>query len=288
MTTIPRTDKLALSEIALFLDVDGTLLEIAASPQAVSVPDDLRERLRTLFLASGGAVALVSGRAIADLDALFAPLALPSAGLHGFEHRGTSGAYCRRPLPSAAALEAAHSAMLDLARRHPGLFVEDKHFALALHYRGAPQLEEIVVEGMKGIAARLEGELELQRGKMVVELRPAGATKGQAVAAFLEEAPFAGRRPIFIGDDLTDEPAFELVNRLGGWSAVVSATRPSAARARVADVAAVRGWLALLQAQPAAALQHLSDSESACNESSPAQPDDSRAEPRAPRLRSRA
>src|SRR6185312_2334020 len=103
------------------------------------------------------------------------------------------------------------------------------------------------------------------------------ATKAQAVAAFLEEAPFAGRRPIFIGDDLTDEPAFELVNRLGGWSAVVSAARPSAARARLADVAAVRGWLAQLQAQPAAALQRLSDSGSgpACNDSSPAKPDES-------------
>ncbi|HEX8758289.1 MAG TPA: trehalose-phosphatase [Steroidobacteraceae bacterium] len=273
MTNIPWIDKPALSGIALFLDVDGTLLEIAASPQAVSVPDDLRERLRALFLASSGAVALVSGRAIADLDALFAPLALPSAGLHGFEHRGTSGAYRRRPLPSAAALQAARSVMLDLASRHPGLFVEDKHFALALHYRGAPQLEDLAVTAARDTAAHASGELELQRGKMVVELRPAGATKAKAVAAFLEEAPFAGRRPIFIGDDLTDEPAFELVNRLGGWSAVVSATRPSAARVRLADVVAVRSWLAHLQAQPAAALQHLSDLES---------------EPRASRLRSRA
>lgn len=299
MTTIARTDKLALSGIALFLDVDGTLLEIAASPQAVSVPDELRERLRALFLASGGGVALVSGRAIADLDALFAPLALPSAGLHGFEHRGTSGAYRRRPLPSAAALEAARSVMLDLASRHRGLFVEDKHFALALHYRGAPQLEDLAVTAARDAAARAGGELELQCGKMVVELRPTGATKAQAVTAFLEEAPLAGRRPIFIGDDLTDEPAFELVNRLGGWSAVVSATRPSAARARLADVAAVRGWLAQLQAQPEAVLRSLFDPEpgSACLDSSPAQPEDSsravlddssRAEPRASRRRSRA
>lgn len=264
MAEIPRLDNLAdnvaLSGIALFLDVDGTLLEIAARPQAVSVPQRLRERLCTLSVASGGAVALVSGRAIADLDALFAPLNLPSAGLHGFEHRGASGAYSRRSLPAATALETAREAMLQLARQHAGLMVEDKKFALALHYRGAPQHEETVVNAMRDIAARVGEQLELQRGKMVVELRPAGATKGKAVAAFLEESPFAGRLPVFIGDDLTDEPAFELVNRLEGLSVVVSATRPSAARARLTDVTAVHGWLAQLQAEPAAALRRLSGS----------------------------
>jgi trehalose 6-phosphate phosphatase len=254
----PCIENLPLSAIALFLDVDGTLLEIAATPQAVSVPDDLRERLRALFVASGGAVALVSGRAISDLDALFAPLTLPAAGLHGFEHRGASGAYRRRPAPAAAALESARAAMLHLARPHPGLMVEDKRFALALHYRDAPGREQTVLEAMRRIAADADGQLELQRGKMVVELRPAGATKAEAVAAFLEEVPFGGRLPIFIGDDLTDESAFELVNRLGGLSAVVSATRPSAALARLADVTAVRGWLEQLQAHPPSALRRLS------------------------------
>lgn len=258
MTTISRTDNVSLSEIALFLDVDGTLLEIASSPQAVSVPPDLRERLRALSLASGGAVALVSGRAITDLDALFAPLTLPSAGLHGFEHRGASGAWRRRPLPSAAVLEAARSAMLDLAARHAGLLAEDKRFALALHYRGAPQLEEAALTAMRAVAARAEGELEMQRGKMVIELRPAGASKGAAVADFLGEAPFAGRRPVFIGDDLTDESAFELVSRRGGLAVLVGAPRLTAAGARLADVAAVRDWLAQLQSEPGAALRRLS------------------------------
>lgn len=257
MAANPRIDNLPLSAIALFLDVDGTLLEIAARPQAVSVPDDLRQRLHALFLAGGGAVALVSGRAIADLDALFAPLTLPSAGLHGFEHRGASGVYRTRPPPSTAVLESARSAMLQLARQYPGLMVEDKSFALALHYRDAPELEQSALAAMRRIAAAGE-ELELQRGKMVVELRPAGATKAEAVAAFLAEAPFAGRLAIFIGDDLTDEPAFELVNRLGGLSAVVSAARPSAAQARLADVAAVHAWLEQLQADPSSALRRLS------------------------------
>jgi trehalose 6-phosphate phosphatase len=284
VTAISCIDNLPLSAIALFLDVDGTLLEIAAKPQAVSVPEALRQRLRALFLASGGAVALVSGRALTDLDALFAPLTLPSAGLHGFEHRGASGAYRRRPPPSAAALESARGAMLHLARQHAGLLVEDKQFALALHYRDAPQLEEVVVAAMREVGVRVADDLELQRGKMVVELRPAGATKAQAVAAFLQEPPFAGRLPVFIGDDLTDEPAFELVNHRGGLSAVVNAARPSAARARLADVTAVRDWLALLQSEPAAALQRLSGQDhggAVCNGSA-------RTAPRDTRLRSQA
>lgn len=285
MTVTTRSDKLALAAIALFLDVDGTLLEIAATPQAVSVPDDLRERLRALSQATDGAVALVSGRAIAGLDALFAPLTLPSAGLHGFEHRGASGAYRRRPLPSAAALEDARAAMLALARQHAGLLVEDKQFALALHYRSAPHLEDAVVKAMTEVGDRLRGQLELQCGKMVVELRPAGATKAQAVAAFLEEAPFAGRQPIFIGDDLTDEPAFELVNRFGGKSVIVSGARPSAARARLTDVTAVRAWLAQLQADPDAALRRLDELE---HSTSTADAPPAVAPPRGPRLRSRA
>jgi trehalose 6-phosphate phosphatase len=257
VTETPRTDNPVLSAIALFLDVDGTLLEIAARPQAVSVPAELRELLRGLSRDTGGAVALVSGRAIGDLDTLFDPLTLPSAGLHGFEHRGASGVYCRHAAPSAAALGLARSAMQQLAQQHPGLLVEDKQFALALHYRGAPQLEDTVLAAMREVGARLRGEFELQRGKKVVELRPAGATKAKAVAAYLEEAPFAGRMPIFLGDDLTDEPAFELVNHRQGLSVLVGEPRPSAARARLGDVAAARAWLAELQARPAAALRRL-------------------------------
>lgn len=257
MAAIAGTDNLTLSALALFLDVDGTLLEIAARPQAVSVPDDLRNLLGALHRDSGGAVALVSGRAIGDLDALFAPLTLPTAGLHGFEHRAAAGGCRRRSLPSKAALESARDAMLHLAHQHAGLLVEDKRFALALHYRGAPHLEDAAVNAMQDVVARIGDELELQRGKMVVELRPAGATKAKAVAAFLEEAPFADRLPIFIGDDLTDEPAFELVNARQGLSVVVGASRPSAARAHLPDVAAVRAWLALLKREPSAAMGQL-------------------------------
>jgi trehalose 6-phosphate phosphatase len=287
VTEIPYAENAALSALAVFLDVDGTLLEIAPRPQTVSVPDDLRERLRALHLASGGAVALVSGRAIADLDALFAPLTLPAAGLHGFELRGASGAYRRQALPSAAALESAREAMARLARRHSGLLVEDKRFALALHYRGAPDLEDAVLAAMREVAAGVSGELELQRGKMVAELRPAGSTKAQAVAAFLGEAPFAGRMPLFIGDDLTDEPAFELVNRRAGLSVLVGAPRASAARSRLAGVGEVRAWLAQLQADPAGALRSLSAPQHSMGAGDACE-DSPRAAPSASLLRGRA
>ena len=246
------------TSVALFLDVDGTLLEIAPVPQSVSVSAGLRSLLHALQRSLGGALALVSGRSIADLTRLFAPLRLPMAGLHGFERRDASGACHRNPAPPAATLGAAREVMSRLAAQHPGLLVEDKEFALALHYRLAPQLETVALECMRALTARLEGDLELQRGKMVLELRPAGATKAAAVAAFLAQPPFAGRLPLYLGDDLTDESAFELVNAAGGLSVLVGSARDSAAGAGLPGVTAVHEWLALLESDPAAAIGRLS------------------------------
>ncbi len=235
-----------LAALALFLDVDGTLLEIAPTPLSVRVDAGLDELLRALLLGTHGALALVSGRSIAEIDALFVPLALPAAGLHGFERRGASGSYDRRSLPDLPALENARRAMLELASRHPGLLIEDKRFALAIHYRRAPQLEGIVASAMTQIAASVRPEFELQMGKMVAELRPAGATKGVAVGEFMQEHPFRGRYPVYIGDDLTDESAFEWINRVGGLSIAVGVGGATAAKERLPDVSAVRGWLAQL------------------------------------------
>jgi trehalose 6-phosphate phosphatase len=246
------------TSIALFLDVDGTLLEIAPVPQAVSVSAGLRSLLHALQLSLGGALALVSGRSIADLERLFAPLRLPMAGLHGFERRDAAGICRRNPAPAAATLRCAREVMSQLAARHPGLLVEDKEFALALHYRRAPQLEAVVLESMLALAARLQGDLELQRGKMVLELRPAGATKAAAVSAFLAQPPFAGRVPVYLGDDLTDESAFELVTATGGLSVLVGPARASAATVGLPGVTAAHEWLALLASDPTAALERLS------------------------------
>ena len=233
-----------LSAAALFVDVDGTLLEIAPTPHAVRVEPELTALLRSLLLATSGALALVSGRSIAELDALFLPLTLPAAGLHGFERRGASGSYECRRLPPAPALEQARRALLELADQHPGLLVEDKRFSLAMHYRRAPHLGSVVVRAMTAIAAGVRPEFELQMGKMVAELRPAGSTKGAAVAEFMTEHPYRGRLPIYIGDDLTDESAFEWVNGVGGLSIAVNVSGATAARERLPDVTAVRAWLA--------------------------------------------
>ncbi len=240
-----------LSSLALFLDVDGTLLEIAATPRSVRVDPSLNELLRALLLGTGGALALVSGRSIAEMDALFLPLTLSAAGLHGFERRSASGSYDCRRLPAAPALEKARDRMLQLANQHAGLLVEDKRFALALHYRRAPQLESVVAGAMTEIAASVRPEFELQMGKMVAELRPAGSTKGAAVAEFMGEHPFRGRYPIYIGDDLTDESAFEWINGAGGLSIAVNVGGATAAKERLPNVSAVRAWLAQLCAASA-------------------------------------
>ncbi len=232
-----------LAAAALFLDIDGTLLEIAPTPSSVRVDPGLNELVRALLLATEGAVALVSGRSIAEIDALFLPLVLPAAGLHGFERRSAAGSYECRRAPPVPALENARRAMFDLAARHPGLLLEDKSFALALHYRRAPQLESAVVSAMTQIAATVRPEFELQMGKMVAELRPAGATKGRAVAEFMEEQPFRGRHPVYIGDDLTDESAFEWINGVGGLSIAVGVIGATAAQERLPEVRAVRQWL---------------------------------------------
>ena len=249
---------------ALFLDIDGTLLELALTPESVSVPPHLTRLLETLISRTQGALALVSGRQIAEMDSLFPSLTFCAAGLHGFERRDATGNRHDRPSPPAEVLAAVRRSLADLAAAHPGLLVEDKQFALALHYRLAPHLEDRVAAEMTRIAEEVRPVLELQLGKMVIELRPAGANKGAAVRQFMAEAPFAGRYPIYIGDDLTDESAFEQVNALGGLSiavgvpgpvqasrpgqaaTTVQAARPTAARAALADVTAVRAWLGRL------------------------------------------
>jgi trehalose 6-phosphate phosphatase len=239
---------MVLSSLALFLDIDGTLLEIAETPRSVCVDPDLKELLSALDSRTDGALALVSGRRIAEMDALFRPLTLSAAGLHGFERRSAYGSHENRKAPSTAALEGARRAMLELANQHPGLLVEDKRFALALHYRLAPDLQDLVASRMTQIAECARPEFELQMGKMVAELRPAGANKGAAVAQFMREAPFSGRRPVYVGDDLTDESAFEWVNQAGGLSIAVNVAGATAALERLPSVAAVRAWLAELLA----------------------------------------
>lgn len=227
---------------AFFLDVDGTLLEHADTPDAVRVDGAMRRLLSDLQAGAGGALALISGRSVADVDGLFAPLRLAVAGQHGAERRDGAGrmhshAFDQAPVRRAAARLAAFAAA------HPGLLLEDKGRSLALHYRLAPQLEGEARALVNEVLAELGEGFELQRGKMVLELRPGGRDKGSAIAEFMAEAPFRGRVPVFVGDDLTDEFGFGVVNGMGGVSVKVG-EGPSQARWRIADAAAVRAWLA--------------------------------------------
>jgi trehalose 6-phosphate phosphatase len=239
-------------DLAFFLDVDGTLLELASRPDAVIVDCQTRELLRALIRGSDGAVAFVSGRSIATLDQLFQPMQLPSAGLHGFERRNATGEYFRCPLPEDAALDHARAQLRALVERFPGVLLEDKQFALALHYRQVPAFEQKLLQVMEEIARPLQASFETQRGRLVIELRPKGSTKADAVSAFMREPPFGGRKPIFLGDDLTDECAFEWVNAAGGYSVAVGVERDSVARAHLSSVTAVREWLhSLLSVEPA-------------------------------------
>jgi trehalose 6-phosphate phosphatase len=227
---------------ALFLDVDGTLLEHAERPDAVRVDASLGALLARLQRATGGALALISGRAVADLDALFAPLVLPAAGQHGLERRDASGGIHLHPFP-VPPLRRAAARLAEFAAQHAGLFFEDKGRNLALHYRQAPQLAEAARGAASAVAAELGAGFELQAGKLVVEIKPGGRDKGLAIGEFMREPPFHGRSAVFVGDDLTDEYGFGVVNRLGGLSVKVG-PGPSAARSRLAGAAEVRDWLA--------------------------------------------
>ena len=240
--SLPRAEAppAARPDWAYFLDVDGTLIDIADAPDAVHVDAALLDLIARLHRASGGAVALVSGRAVADLQRRLGRLRLPLAGQHGLERRDAAGKlHLHRPSASRRAIKAALAPVL---ARHPGLLLEDKGLALALHYRRAPHLAAYALRLMARLAAAAGPGLELQRGKRVAELKPAGVDKGTAVTAYVAEAPFRGRRPVFVGDDLNDEHAFAEVNRLRGVSIKVG-RGASCARYRLRDVAAVRTWL---------------------------------------------
>lgn len=218
------------SEWCVFLDVDGTLLEIAARPGDVRVDDSLRELLAQLGATLRGAIALVSGRPITQLDQLFAPQRWPAAGLHGLERRDASGRIHR----AKAVVTALPQLVAELARvvdRVPGAFIEDKGLAVAVHYRAAPEARDDLRAAVAAIVQRLDRGLSVLEGQMVLEIVPEGARKARAVRAFLREPPFAGRRPIFIGDDVTDSGALREVERFGGLSVVVGCDVPAMRKA---------------------------------------------------------
>lgn len=225
---------------AYFFDVDGTLVDFASSPAAVRIDRKLRRTLRRLYRSADGAVALISGRSITDIDRLFPGARLPVAGQHGIERRDATGRVVRHAFPSEK-LVWVRRQLVDAVARHRGLLLEDKGLSLALHYRRVPRLGSYVHRLMRSLQARIGAEFCVQPGKRVVEMKPTGRHKGIAVLEFMQERPFRGRTPVFIGDDATDEYGFATVNRLEGLSVKVG-PGPTVARWRLQDARAVRAW----------------------------------------------
>lgn len=228
--------------LALFLDVDGTLIDLADRPDGVNVTHATRLALTMAIDSLGGAVALISGRTLDDLDRLFAPLRLPSAGQHGLERRHGDGRIEREPIKSGAMAEM-EDALRGFVDDHPGCLLEHKGLTMALHYRRAPGAEDAARGAMMALASRFAEDFNVHDGKMVLEVKPRGQDKGTALAAFMDEAPFAGRTPVFIGDDVTDEDGFARATTMGGFGILVGERDQTAARYTVADVEAVTALL---------------------------------------------
>lgn len=226
------------ADAALFLDFDGTLVDIAPRPEAVSVAPAVLQALAALREHLGGALAVISGRPVVQIDHHLLPLQLPAAGQHGAERRDAQGVWHRVPLP---ALSPVLPPLQALVHAHPALVLEVKTAALAIHWRGDPAQADACRAAMHAAHEGLPG-MSLMEGKMVMELKPAVADKGRALQAFMAETPFAGRTPWFFGDDVTDEAGFAAVIALGGVAVKVG-SGDSAAPWRLPDPSAVRAWL---------------------------------------------
>lgn len=229
---------------ALFLDVDGTLIAFEQDPEAVTLLPDVRAAIGRISDRLEGAVALISGRPLGQLDALFAPLHLPTAGLHGHEVRHADGAVHSpaNDLDTSEWLHAVHQQAMRFAHGYPGVLVENKGRSLAVHWRGAPH----AAADVRMFAERhIRGNAgyRLQPGDHVVEFVPQGSDKGHALRQLMQQPPFRGRLPVFLGDDLTDEFGFEAANALHGWSVLVGTREPSAAVFALPDIRSVHAWL---------------------------------------------
>lgn len=230
------------SEIALFLDFDGTLVALAETPDAIEVPVQLITLLADLQGLLQGALAIVSGRQLEVLDRFLTPLRLPVASEHGLLRRDGGGSLHERPFPEYAKYGFVLDACNCLAKNHPTLLLERKYRTVALHYRQAPELEALCRDTL-GRLLQDQPQFELLQGKSVIEVIPAHASKGQAIADFLREPPFFGRLPVFAGDDTTDESGFGAVQSRGGIAIKVG-PGPSAAAHRLSNTQAVHEWLA--------------------------------------------
>ena len=242
---VPRAMVPHLSETAILLDIDGTLLDLAPTPREVWVPPDLAKTLTGLLARTSGALALVSGRSLNDIDLIFAPEAFPAVGGHGAEMRLStdSEAVATHAPPMDKELKLRLAA---IAKLSPGILLEDKGYSLALHYRLAPHAEKAIYEAVSLIRADLpNAPIEVLPGKCVCEIKHAGFNKASGVLELMKHAPFQGRRPIFIGDDVTDESVFAIMPEIGGLAFSVG-RRARGVTGHFDEPRDVRAWLACL------------------------------------------
>ena len=238
-------DNLEPSNLALFLDVDGTLLDIEDHPADVHADQDLITLLERLSRGLDGALSLISGRSVADIDRIFAPAKFAAAGGHGAElrlHPDDPVSSTKWSLP-ASILER----IREFAANSPGLLLEEKRGGVSLHYRRAPELEEQCTKFVQGLLPEIEQDFRLIAGKMVFEFAPREHHKGAAISGMMQRDPFTRRRAVFVGDDVTDEDGFRAVNALGGIAIRVGDCRGSEAEYSLPDVGAVHRWLASIE-----------------------------------------
>jgi trehalose 6-phosphate phosphatase len=228
---------------ALLLDIDGTLLDIAPVPEAVTVPPGLAENIERLFEATSGAVAFVSGRTLETVDRFFAPLRLPAIGCHGAEFRASRGGDVERAALLADALK---QRIVEIANVAPGIRFEDKSYTFAIHFRQAPEVGPRVLRALLEQRSSLLGsDLQILGGKSVIEIKPRWFNKGTGMSRLMRHRPFSGRRPVFLGDDTTDEDVFRVLPEFGGRGYAVGREIAGADFA-FESPGEVRKWLAAL------------------------------------------
>jgi trehalose 6-phosphate phosphatase len=235
--TLPQPN----AEWAYFFDIDGTLADIEIVPEDVRIAVEVRDTIDWLFDITGGAVALVSGRSIADIDRHYPGGRMALSGQHGVEWRDANGMY-KSSTVDVQALGRARVVLTEAVSRHRGLVLEDKGFSLALHYRQQPQLAAYSHRLIRAVQADIGSDFVVQRGKRVVEIKPAIADKGAAVLQLMTLPVFEKRIPVFVGDDLTDENGFAAANQLGGYSVKIGKGK-TVARWRLRTITELMTWL---------------------------------------------
>ncbi|WP_248320229.1 trehalose-phosphatase [Caballeronia sp. Sq4a] len=237
-------DSLSLAETAFFFDFDGTLVELASTPDGIFVPRSVPDILAALRRATNNAVAVVSGRGIDNIDSFLQIPDLPIAGMHGAERRDANGDVQRIGFNDERLLRMEH-VLECVVSANPGMLLEIKGAALALHYRNAPDREPAARAATERLVNEYADAYVLQPGKMVYEIKPKDVDKGRALRAFMAEPPFTGRKPVFIGDDLTDEKGFAVVNEFDGLSIKVGPGE-TVARSRIESVELLLDWLQVI------------------------------------------